>query len=139
MNFDVLFFFAAIIIIGGVLFAMMGLTRKGTKNLDMDRYRAKWLAIETLLKRDDSTSCSLAVLNGDKLVDQALRERGLNGVTMAERMKAASTMLGNKNALWTAHKLRNQIAHEPDVRVTYEASRAALSGFKQALKDLRAI
>jgi len=49
------------------------------------------------------------------------------------------TKWSNANNVWTAHKLRNQIAHEPDVRLDYDGARRALTAFKQALKDIGAI
>jgi hypothetical protein len=81
----------------------------------------------------------MTVLNADKLLDQALRERAIKGETMGERMKTLRDTWSNANAVWSAHKLRNQIAHEADVRVTYDDARRALAGFKQALKDVGAI
>ncbi len=139
MDQTIIFLFAAIIIIGGLLFAFMSLSKKGMRHLDVDRYRVKWLAIEQQLKRDQPASFSMAVLNADKLLDQALKERGLLGQTMAERMKNGAKMLSNRNNVWTAHKLRNQIAHEPDANVTFDQARYALAYFKQALKDIGAI
>lgn len=139
MDLSVVFFFAAIIIIGGLLFALIGLTKKGSKHLNQDQYRVKWLSIEQQLKRDQPASFSLSVLNADKLLDQALRERGLKGQTMAERMKSGAQLFSNRNNVWTAHKLRNRIAHETDVRVTYDDARYSLSYFRQALKDVGAI
>ena len=139
MDLTVVFFFAAIIIVGALLFAVIGLTKKGAKTLDVERYRSKWLAIEHHLKRDDTASYHMVVLNADKLLDQALRDRGLKGETMGERMKNAASMFSNRNNIWSAHKLRNQIAHETDVHVTYDHARTALSNFKQALKDMGAI
>jgi predicted RNase H-related nuclease YkuK (DUF458 family) len=58
---------------------------------------------------------------------------------MAERMKSGATLFSNRNNVWLAHKLRNRIAHETDVRVSYDDARYALSYFKQALKDVGAI
>jgi transposase len=139
MDLSIIFFFAAVIIIGGLLFALIGLTKKGSKHLNMEQYRVKWLSIEQQLKKDQPASFSLCVLNADKLLDQALRERGLKGQTMAERMKSGAQLFSNRNNLWTAHKLRNRIAHETDVRVSYDDARYALSYFKQALKDVGAI
>jgi hypothetical protein len=81
----------------------------------------------------------LAILNADKLVDQALRERGFRGDTMGDRLKATRGQLSDRDEIWFAHKLRNRIAHESDVRVNYSQARRALGGFKRALKDLRAI
>lgn len=134
-----IFTFAAIIIVGALLFAVIGLNKKGRKNLDVDHYRVKWLAIEQQLKRDEVTSYSLSVLNADKLLDHALKERGLKGETMGDRLKSAKDIFSSRNDVWAAHKLRNKIAHEPDVRVTYEAARHAIGNFKRALKDVGAI
>jgi hypothetical protein len=139
MDLSVIFFFAGIIIIGGVLFALIGLTKKGSKHLNVDHYRVKWLSIEQQLKRDQPSSFSLTVLNADKLLDLALRERGLKGQTMAERMKTGAQLFSSRNDVWNAHKLRNRIAHETDVLVSYEDARHALAYFKQALKDIGAI
>jgi transposase len=131
--------FAAILLIGALLLAAMTLTKKGGARLDVDKYRSKWLAIENQLKRDEVSSFHLSVLNADKLLDQALRERGVKGETMGERMKTIKDTWTNANAVWTAHKLRNQIAHESDVQVSYDDARRALASFKQALKDVGAI
>ncbi|MEP7204738.1 MAG: hypothetical protein ABI716_00915 [Candidatus Saccharibacteria bacterium] len=139
MDQTIIFFFAAIVIVGGLLYAIIELTKKGAKQLDVNRYRAKWLAIEHQLKRDEPSSRHLVVLNADKLLDQALKERGVKGTTMGERLKSSSQLYSNRNNVWSAHKLRNQIAHESDVEVSHDAARQALQGFKQALKDVGAI
>lgn len=132
-------FFLGILIIGILLIVVIMLSRRGVATLDVEKYRSQWLGIESQLKRDEPSSYHLAVLNADKLLDKALKERGYKGQTMGERMKAAKTVWSNANNVWGAHKLRNQIAHEHDVRVTYEDARRALAGFKQALKDMGAI
>lgn len=139
MDSPLIFFFAAILIVGVMLFTVITVTKKGGKQLDIDKYRLKWLKIEQQLKRDEPTSYHLTVLEADKLLDMALRERGVGGQTMGERMKSAKDTWSNANAVWTAHKLRNQIAHESDVQVQYDDARRALAGFKQALKDIGAI
>lgn len=139
MNQSVIFFFAGIIIFGALLFAIISLTRKGPKHLDVEHYRTKWMAIEQQLVSDQPATFSLSILNADKLLDQAMKERGLKGETMAERLKSASQLFTNRNNVWSAHKLRNKIAHDPEVRVTYESARHALGDFKRALKDVGAI
>lgn len=136
-NITLLAFFAAILIVAGLVLVMM--VARGGKQLNQERYRSKWLAIERSLTRDKPESYQLSVLNADKLLDQAMKEAGYKGSTMGERLKSASSRLSNKNAVWSAHKLRNQIAHESDVAVSYDAARRALASFKQALKELGAI
>jgi hypothetical protein len=136
---SIIFFFAAILIMGGLLFALIALTRRGPKTLDVERYRTRWLTIEQQLKRDEISSYHMSIMNADKLLDQALIERNIQGRTMGERMKQMQSKWSNANNVWSAHKLRNQIAHEPDVRIDYDGARRALAMFKQALKDVGAI
>ncbi len=81
----------------------------------------------------------MVLLNADKLLDQALKERGFSGNTMGERMKSANKIWSNANHVWGAHKLRNQIAHESEIKVSLNMTRRALASFRQALKDLGAI
>jgi len=132
-------FLAAVLIFGGILFAIIAIARRGPRHLDVEKYRTRWLTIEQELKRDEAHSYSMSVLNADKLLDQALREKGISGQTMGDRMKQLQTKWSNANNVWSAHKLRNQIAHEPNVRLDYDGARRALAAFKQALKDVGAI
>lgn len=132
-------FLIGVLVVGVLLAVVIMITRRGNKLLDMDKYRSKWMTIEQALSRDEASSHVLCVLNADKLLDQALKERGTPGDTMGERMKNEKPTWSNANAVWSAHKLRNQIAHEADARVSYDDARRALSAFKQGLKDIGAI
>ena len=58
---------------------------------------------------------------------------------MGERLKRVDGRLSDINKVWYAHKIRNQIAHEPDFLLEYTTANRALASFKQALKDLGAI
>ncbi|MFI5212545.1 MAG: hypothetical protein ACHQTE_01115 [Candidatus Saccharimonadales bacterium] len=129
----------SVLIIGVLLIVVIALTKKASPQLDVNKYRLKWLAVDKQLKRDEPSSYQLAVLNGDKLVDQALRDAAVKGETMGERLKTAKDTFSDINAIWTAHKLRNRIAHETDAQVSFEEARRALASFKQALKDIGAI
>jgi len=139
MNINVLIFFIVILVVGFVVLALVTAKGGGGKHLNKDVFRSDWLKIEQQVDRDNQSSYHLAVLNADKLVDKALKQKGFVGTTMGERMKAAKETWSSANNIWSAHKLRNQIAHETDVRVSYDATKSALHSFKQALKDLGAI
>jgi len=132
-------FLIGVLIVAILVVVVMVLTKKGPAPLDVEKYRLRWLGIEKQLTRENSANLSMVVLEADKLLDQALRERGIKGETMGERMKIAKDTWSNANAVWTAHKLRNQIAHESGVVVGYDDARRALGAFKQALKDIGAI
>ena len=140
MESNLIILFASVIIIGVLLFAIITFTRQGRGGvIDIEKYRVRWLEIEQTLVRDDESSYHMAILNADKLVDKALRDKGVRGETMGDRLKSARDTLTDRNAIWDAHKLRNKIAHETDVRISYDQARRALAGFKKALKDLGAI
>lgn len=134
----VLFLVVIVLVGSGILFIVTH-GRGSGKQLDVDRYRTSWLTIEQQLVKGEEASSHLVVLNADKLLDQALKQRGFKGETMGERMKTAKDTWSNANNVWNAHKLRNQIAHEPEVKVGYDIARRALSAYKQALKDVGAI
>ena len=139
MNSEIIILFAAVIIVGLLLFVFINLTQKRTTRLDARRYQTDWSNIKSKLVEGEPSSYHLAVLNADKLVDRALKERGIKGQIMSERMKKARSLFSNNNSLWGAHKLRNRIAHESDVDVSSEDARNALNAFEQALKDLGAL
>lgn len=138
MDASIIILFAIVMVLGAALFALSTLSKHGGK-LDVQKYRTNWLAIEQSIVKGDEGTYHLAILNADKLVDQALRERGYSGETMGERIKATRGQLSHRNDLWVAHKLRNRIAHESGVRINYVQARRALNGFKHTLKDLGAI
>lgn len=139
MGGEVIIIFAIVLVLGGVLLWFISRAGSGKKYLNVDAYRVKWMSIEQSLRADNEESYHLAVLNADKLLDKALKERGFKGNTMGERMKAAKKQWSNSKHVWTAHKLRNKIAHEDSVRLDLTTTRRALIAFKQALKDLGAV
>lgn len=132
-------FLTVIVLVGGLILFVISHGRKGARTLDVDRYRTSWMTIEQQLVKGEEASCHLVVLNADKLLDQALKQRNFKGDTMGERMKSARDVWSSANNVWAAHKLRNRIAHETDVKVGYDNARRALAAYKQALKDVRAI
>ncbi len=139
MNWLLIAFLAAIILVGGMILFLITHGRRGASGLNVEKYRTDWMRIEQQVVKNQEPSYHLAILNADKLLDQALKQSGYKGETMGERMKTAKSAWSNANNTWTAHKLRNQIAHEQNVQVSYSTTRRALAAFKQSLKDLGAI
>jgi hypothetical protein len=133
------FLLIAILIIAVIGVIYLSFATKRRPILDQSKYQSQWLAIEHGVQPDNASSWQLAIMNADKLLDQALRERRFGGKTMGERMKAAQSTWKHANHVWSAHKIRNQLAHETDARVTHEITLRALAAYKQGLKDLGAI
>lgn len=139
MGGEIIIIFAIVLVLGGILLWFISRSGSGKKYLNVEAYRVKWLSIEQNVRPDNEESYHLAVLNADKLLDKALKERGFRGNTMGERMKSANKQWSNANHVWTAHKLRNKVAHEDGARLDLTTTRRALVAFKQALKDLGAV
>ena len=135
----VVFFLAAVLIVGGILFAVISFSKGSPKGLKQDYYRSQWLTIEAQLRRDEKHSYTVCILNADKLLDRALRERGVKGETMGERMKSFQDRWSNAQNVWTAHKMRNKVAHETEVVIEYDQAKRALAAFRQGLKDVGAL
>ena len=139
MRVEIIFFFAAIFIVGALVLIFIEITKKRTNKIDVEKYRVKWLEVQNQLQRDNDQSNALAVLNADKLLDNSLKDLGYAGLTMAERLKSVNKILSDKPAVWRAHKLRNQIAHEIDMKISYTEARWALGVYKKSLKELGVI
>ncbi len=139
MKIEIIFFFAAVLIIGALLLVVIEITKKQTKKIDVEKYRVKWLEIQNQISRDNDQANALAVLSADKLLDHCLKDLGYAGLTMAERLKGVNRKLSDKPEVWRAHKLRNQVAHEIDMKITYNEARWAIKVYKKALKELGAI
>lgn len=138
MNSAVIILFAAVVIIGIILLVIISITKRGPRHLDTVKYQERWLSITSSVGNDPA-SMQLAILNADKLLDMALQERGASGNTLGERLKNNPTLFKDLNAVWTAHKLRNRIAHEHNMQIDKPTVQTALRSFKAALTDLGAL
>lgn len=139
MNTPLVIMIIAVVIIGVVLLVLMSLTRGRGGPLDQQRFRAAWLKIENSLDKNNLATYQFAILNADKLLDQAMKELGVVGESMADRLRSANKKFSNVNTIWSAHKMRNVIAHEPDAKINLMTAKRALATFKKALKELGAI
>ena len=140
MDGSLLVFMVAIVIVGILILLAITMTGKRSHKFDKENYQVDFLRIEQSLERDNESSYSMAIIEGDKLLDRALMEMGVQARTMGVRLKRiGKAKFTQLNAVWHAHKLRNQIAHEHDFRPEYRQALHALDTYKQALKDLGAI
>jgi len=139
MDFSVVAFIIAIIIVGALVFIAILLTNRKAYSFNKEDYQSDFLLIENKLSKDNKLSYNVVVVEADKLLDKALCEMGVQGKTMGDRLKRSSDKFSQLNSVWYAHKLRNQIAHEHGFSLEYNQARHALDTYKQALKDLGAI
>ncbi len=137
---SIVVFVAIIAVILGVAITMiMYLTRGRDGLLDKQKYQRDWLKIENSLDSSNLNSYRLAILDADSLLDRALKEIGIDGASMGDRLKHADAKFANINQVWMAHKLRNHLAHNADAKVNIIVLRRAVAIFKKSLKELGAI
>ena len=108
---------AAAIVFGIIiLFLISRFAPKPKRRLNQDYFQKRWLEILQRVKSSDDGTV-LAIIDADKLVDEALKKLHFSGKTMGERLVAAQRSLTNNDSVWYAHKLRNRLVHEPNVRL----------------------
>lgn len=130
-------FLIAIIAFGVIVLVVLGrFAPRRAARLDQEYFRNHWM--ELLARVKSPEGMLLAVIDADKLLDEALRKHHFKGKTMGERLVSAQRILNDNDAVWYAHKLRNRLVHEPNVRLKKREAQTALAGFKQGLKDLGA-
>ena len=129
-----------ILLVGFAILAVLALTRgHGRRLLNKEKYRTAWLEIENNITKDNNASYQFAILSADKLLDKALKESGVPGETMGDRLKQSDRLLQDINGVWAAHKMRNRIAHEVNGNINKVVAKRMLAIYKNALKDLGAI
>jgi len=81
-----------------------------------------------------------SVIEADKLVDTVLKRAGLQGESMADRLRSTEKLVPRRvyQEMWDAHKLRNQLIHEDDYRLNTQYATEALWKMKKYLITLGA-
>lgn len=130
-------FLVAIIIFGLLVLALLSrFTPRRQPKLNHEYFQRSWMELLARVKTPEGMM--LAVIDADKLLDEALRKHHFKGKTMGERLVSAQRTISDNDAVWYAHKLRNRLVHEPNIRLKKKEAQTALAGFKQGLKDLGA-
>lgn len=96
-----------------------------------------WRGIKRHFFAGDENSLRIALLEADKVLEEALRLNGFQGETLGDRLKSAKPEdLPNLEQIWEAHKLRNRLVHETDFKLNRDLAERALTAYEQAFKDL---
>lgn len=97
----------------------------------------QWAKVTKRLGTGREAECKLAVIEADSLLNDILKKIGYSGETIAEILKQLdSAILPNIEEVWQAHKIRNNIVHDPDYHFTLDEAQKTLGIYEQALRDL---
>ncbi len=137
MDLNLILASAAIVGILVLIIGMGYLHRKRPRVLKTEYFVSRWKELQKLCA--DKSTWPLAIIDADKLLDEALKQNKIKGKTMGERLVAVQRSLTNNDSAWYAHKLRNKLVHEDYRNLKEKEVKDALMGFRQALKDLGAL
>jgi hypothetical protein len=104
--------------------------------LNREQFVHRWKTLQQHCAQEGTWP--LAVIDADKLLDDALKKSHYKGKTMGERLVSAQRDLSSNDTVWFSHKLRNKIVHE-QTHLKKNDVQTALRGYLQALKDLGAL
>jgi len=130
-------FLIAAIAFGVIILGLVGWVGNKQFGHGEKYFQERWVDLLTRVRTPEGMI--LAVIDADKLLDEALRRKHFKGKTTGERLVAAQRAISDNDSVWYAHKLRNRLVHEPNVRLKKREAQNALAGFRQCLKDLGAL
>lgn len=97
----------------------------------------QWIKIIKRLETDSEAEYKLAIIEVDSLLNDILESIGYSGETIMEKLKQLnSTTLPNIEQIREAHKIRNNVVHDPDYHLTLDQAKKTLGIYEQAFRDL---
>ena len=110
------------------------------KSIEESESERKWQKIKQRLEKDWASESKLAIIEADKLLDGMLKRMGYGGESLGERLKQLEEkMLPNIEQIWEAHKIRNNLVHDPDYKLSLNEAKKAIDTYDQTFKHLEAL
>jgi len=101
---------------------------------------ARWEEITRHINSTREAEWKFAVIEADKIVDETLKNAGFAGETLGERlMNIDRSQLETLESLWTAHKIRNRLAHDMNYFLRYAEAKRAVDMYEKTLRELQAL
>jgi hypothetical protein len=102
-----------------------------------EKYEQIWFKIKKRLKKRSDSEWKLALIEADSFLNKILEKMGYEGESLGERLKKIDeNFLSNLQEVWQAHKLRNNIIHDPDFKITKEEAERAFQIYEDSLRQL---
>lgn len=110
--------------------------KKVPRRLKETYFVNKWKELQVFCKQKDTWS--QALIEADRLLDEALKKRRFKGKSMGERLVDAQRKLSNNDGVWYGHNLCKKAIDDANLKLKEADVKQALVGIRQALKDLGA-
>ena len=106
-----------------------------------DKKNTRWQDVEQHISSENPNDWKLAIIEADVMLEEALDDTGYTGSTIGDRLKGVPRgQLQTLDDAWTAHKIRNQIAHGgSDFVLTKKAAQDAIGQYRKVFYELGVI
>ena len=128
-----------IVLLALVVVARHFYSKNKISGLDKKFFQARWSEIEKLMEVKKEMNYKLAVIEADKLLDEALKQMFFPGGTTFDRLKFATYKFQKLKETWWAHKVRNEVVHNVSYALRHNEAQKVLELFNKALRTLGAI
>lgn len=109
-----------------------------THSLSDELFLEQWEGVLKSFSSGSIDKMKLAIIEADKLADEALKRFGLQGDHMADRLeKIYPDELASLDGLWAAHRVRNEIVHTPGYALHVEDARHLLDAYKAFFEEVK--
>lgn len=99
-----------------------------------------WQKIKNRLETDMESEHKLAVIEADSMLNEILKEMGFGGESLGERLeKLTVASLPHIDEAREAHKIRNNIIHDPTYKLTLDEAKKIIIIYEKALTNLQAL
>lgn len=110
---------------------------RSSTTIEKEFFTKQWKLIFEKIEQDQPHSWTLAVVDADKLVDEAMKRMGVSGEHFADRLSNLdSAEIKGIEKLWKVHRIRNDIAHLPGFVLSKKDSKEILETYKNFLVEI---
>ena len=107
------------------------------KPLGAKKVMKQWLKIKGRLETGLESEFKLAIIEADSILDDVLKKLGYSGESLGERLKQVKVdILPSLENVEEAHKIRNNIVHDPDYRLNLAEAEKIISFYEKILTEL---
>jgi len=97
----------------------------------------QWTRVLKRLETGREADYKLAVIEADDLLNDILKKMGYKGETMAKILEQLdATILSDIEEVWEVHKIRNNVVHDPDYKLSLEQAKEVLGIYEKTFRTL---
>ncbi len=96
----------------------------------------RWENALTHVESDNPNDWKQAIIEADIILDDLLTKMGYRGESIGEKLKRVEQGdMKSLNEAWEAHKVRNQIAHEPGFTLNHHEAKQVIHMYRKVLEE----